>query len=176
MNTIIMLVSVLNAAVALIALYMFSRMLNILKSMAERADKPADPPKVEVNVPPSEPVVNVKAEQPIFLSEFKAVVDQAVRSAVKEAVRTAVKEASVPQRPAVVRNSVLPVHTPAPVINGPHRRETVNNTPAPEVVAAITAAIAAMGIKGKVVSIRPRTSERWKNAGRIESISGANRF
>ena len=37
MNTIIMLVSVLNAAVALIALYMFSRMLNILKSMAERA-------------------------------------------------------------------------------------------------------------------------------------------
>ena len=71
---------------------------------------------------------------------------------------------------------MLPVHTPAPVINGPHRRETVNNTPAPEVVAAITAAIAAMGIKGKVVSIRPRTSERWKNAGRIESISGANRF
>ena len=97
MNTIIMLVSVLNAAVALIALYMFSRMLNILKSMAERADKPADPPKVEVNVPPSEPVVNVKAEQPVLLSEFKAVVDQAVRSAVKEAVRTAVKEASVPQ-------------------------------------------------------------------------------
>lgn len=168
MNTIIMLVSVLNAAVALIALYMFSRMLNILKSMAERADKPADPPKVEVNVPPSEPVVNVKAEQPVLLSEFKAVVDQAVRSAVKEA--------SVPQRPAVVRKSVLPVHTPAPVINGPHRRETVNNAPAPEVVAAITAAIAAMGIKGKVVSIRPRTSERWKNAGRIESISGANRF
>ena len=168
MNTIIMLVSVLNAAVALIALYMFSRMLNILKSMAERADKPADPPKVEVNVPPSEPVVNVKAEQPVLLSEFKAVVDQAVRSAVKVA--------SVPQRPAVVRKSVLPVHTPAPFINGLHRRETVNNAPAPEVVAAITAAIAAMGIKGKVVSIRPRTSERWKNAGRIESISGANRF
>ena len=118
----------------------------------------------------------MKAEQPVLLSEFKAVVDQAVRSAVKEAVQTAVKEASVPQRPAVVRKSVLPVHTPAPVINGPHRRETVNNAPAPEVVAAITAAIAAMGIKGKVVSIRPRTSERWKNAGRIESISGANRF
>ena len=71
---------------------------------------------------------------------------------------------------------MLPVHTPALVINGPHRRETANNAPAPEVVATITAAIAAMGIKGKVVSIRPRTSERWKNAGRIESISGANRF
>ena len=53
----------------------------------------------------------------------------------------------------------------------PHRLRS-----APEVVAAITAAIAAMGIKGKVVSIRPRTSERWKNAGRIENISGANRF
>ena len=26
------------------------------------------------------------------------------------------------------------------------------------------------------VSIRPRTSERWKNAGRIASISGANRI
>ena len=176
MNTIIMLVSVLNAAVALITLYMLSRMLNVLKSMNDRAERPADAPKVEVNVPPSEPVVNVKTDRAVPLTEFKAVVDQAVRSAVKEAVRTAVKETAVPQPAAVIRNKAIPVHTPAPAVAGTHRNEKVNNAPSPEVVAAITAAIAAMGIKGKVVSIRPRTSERWKNAGRIESISGANRF
>ena len=96
-------------------------------------------------------------------------------SVVKE-VALPVEKIETTQEKTKIAKEVVREAVSIPTLPTSKYPSTVEVTPEPAVVAAIIAAIQCMGIRGKIVSIRPRVSERWKMAGRIENISNSQRF
>lgn len=146
MSKIVIGISIFTVIVTLSVLYMLSRILTAIKLHTKETQKTVSVVK-EVALP----VEKIETTQEKTKEIQKEIVPKIAKEVVREVV--SISTLSTSKYPS-----------------------TVEVTPEPAVVAAIIAAIQCMGIRGKIVSIRPRVSERWKMAGRIENISNSQRF